>query len=389
MKHMYDMTFRAGAGLPRRSFLALAAGAVAAGVPGCAKRAASGGGAAYSVALLGDTHFDSTDSGFYHANYLGSTTKERYERHLAEHVRNAEMWRERMPALLRASAASVGQDAAFILQMGDLVQGDCNDVSVHRRMLDDAFRAIKGVYGNRLPLVSVVGNHDIRGTGALETFDSWQAERVSKELGRKVDDTTFLFRHGPDAFLLVDFNEPCPDFDRLLKLLDESAGARHLFLVSHGPAIPSGSSRWFLLGGEKRSEQRRDLLHRLAKRNAIVLSGHTHKLEHYECVLPEGRVTQFVASSVWTDPKLASPRFVDNGAKDYGNRLKAAKGRQRDGSTPESLAALVEEYRPYVRDYSYALGAGHFRLDVSGKRVAVAFFGGESLVPAHTYLLRG
>ena len=29
MKHMNDMTFRAGAGLPRRSFLALAAGAVA------------------------------------------------------------------------------------------------------------------------------------------------------------------------------------------------------------------------------------------------------------------------------------------------------------------------------------------------------------------------
>ena len=380
--------------LSRLSFLKLALGAGAGSlVPGCTAKPKKGGGSTYSVALLGDTHFDSTDAKFYHVNYLSSTTEKRYRLHLKEHVRNAEMWKERMPSLLRASARSVTPDTAFILQMGDLVQGDCNDPATHRRMLDDALGFIKGAYGGRLPFVSVVGNHDIRGDiptdGTREAFDAWQPPVVSGELNQPVTGTTFSFRHGPDAFVVVDFNDPRPDFDLLLKLLDETAGARHLFLVSHGPAIPCGSSRWFLLGKKNRTEERRELLHRLAKRNAIVLSGHTHRIEYYDCVLPEGRVTQFVASSVWSKPELDKLEVVDKGAKDYGNRVKKLKGPQRDGATPDDLAELVEEYRPYVRDYSLANGAGHFRLDISDKCVAATFYGGASLVPGRTYLLRG
>ena len=107
--------------LSRLSFLKLALGAgVGSLVPGCTAKP-KGGGSTYSVALLGDTHFDSTDAKFYHAKYLSSTTEKRYKAHLKEHVRNAAMWTERMPSLLRASAQSVTPDTAFILQMGDLV----------------------------------------------------------------------------------------------------------------------------------------------------------------------------------------------------------------------------------------------------------------------------
>ena len=284
--------------LSRLSFLKLALGAGAGSLmPGCMAKPKDGG-STYSVALLGDTHFDSMDNKFYHAKYLSSTTEQRYKAHLKEHVRNAKMWTERMPSLLRASAKSATPDTAFILQMGDLVQGDCNDPAMHRRMLTDAFNLIKGAYGGELPFISVVGNHDIRGDiptdGTREAFDAWQPPAVSKELKQKVTGTTFSFRHGPDAFVVVDFNDPRPDFDLLLKVLDSTDGARHLFLVSHGPTIPNGASRWFLLGGKDRTEERRELLRRLAKRNAIVLSGHTHKIEYYDCVLPEGRVTQFV-----------------------------------------------------------------------------------------------
>ena len=379
--------------LSRLSFLKLALGAGAGSLmPGCMAKPKDGG-STYSVALLGDTHFDSTDNKFYHAKYLSSTTEQRYKAHLKEHVRNAKMWPERMPSLLRASAKSATPDTAFILQMGDLVQGDCNDPAMHRRMLTDAFNLIKGAYGGELPFISVVGNHDIRGDiptdGTREAFDAWQPPVVSKELKQKVTGTTFSFRHGPDAFVVVDFNDPRPDFDLLLKVLDGTDGARHLFLVSHGPTIPNGASRWFLLGGKDRTEERRELLRRLAKRNAIVLSGHTHKIEYYDCVLPEGRVTQFVASSVWSNPDLDKLKFVDKGVADYGNRVKKLKGLQRDGVTPEDLVKLVEEYRPYIRDYSLANGAGHFRLDISDKCVAATFYGGASLVPGRTYLLRG
>ncbi len=369
----------------RRGFLGLAlctAGGACLSRPG-----ASGAGESYSVALLGDTHFDSTDTKYYHSEYLFSTSKTRYEAHLQEHVRNAEMWRERMPSLLRASAACVTDDTAFVLQLGDLVQGDCNTPVTHRRMLNDAFSLIKGTYGGKLPLVTVVGNHDIRGDfptdGTREAFDAWQPPMMEKELGQPVKETTFAFRQGPDVFIVVDFNAPRPDFARLKRLFAESEGARHTFLITHGPAIPSGASRWFLLGSKTRDAERRELLRLMASRNVIVLAGHTHRLEYYDCVLPEGRVTQLVASSVWTSPKLAVPAVHAHGASSYGERVKRAKHNKKE------LRALVDEYRPFMRDYLFADAAGHFRLEVGPSRIAAVFYGGSSTVPTRTFILRG
>ena len=376
----------------RRDFLSLAAGAVGGNLfNGCGNTAKVG--ESYSVALLGDTHFDSTDTKYYHSEYLSSTTEARYKAHLKEHVRNAEMWRERMPSLLRASAACVRDDTAFILQMGDLVQGDCNNPFTHRRMLTDAFNVIKGAYGGKLPFVSVVGNHDIRGDvptdGTREAFDAWQPPVVARELKQAVAGTTFSFRHGPDVFIVVDFNEPRPDLDLVKRLFAESNGARYTFLVSHGPAIPNGASRWFLLGERKRNKERRELLRLMAARNAIVLSGHTHLLEYYDCVLPEGRVTQFVANSVWAKPDAALD-IRDEGVAAYGARVKAAKGKKKEEKSERKaeLPQLVEEYRPFLRDYLLARGAGHYRLEVGPSRVAVVFYEGAAKSPARTFALR-
>ena len=149
---------------------------------------------------MGDTHFDSTDTKHYHSDYTHSTTEKRYKEHLAEHVRNAEMWKERMPALIRASGACLRGDEALVLQMGDLVQGDCGNAATHRRMLDDAFAFVKGAYGGNLPLVTVAGNHDIRGDmkgdGAKATLEKWLPETMSKELGVPVKGTTFPSARG-------------------------------------------------------------------------------------------------------------------------------------------------------------------------------------------------
>ncbi len=372
--------------------MSFASGAVGYGfLGGCASLCI--GGDSYSVTLLGDTHFDSTDTKFYHSDYLFSTSKARYEAHLKEHVRNAEMWRERMPALLKASAACVRSDAAFVLQLGDLVQGDCNNTATHRRMLSDAFSLVKGAYGGRLPLVTVVGNHDIRGDiptdGTRETFDAWQPPMMSRELGVPVRDTTFLFRQGPDAYVVVDFNEPRPDFAKLCRLLGECADARHVFLVTHGPFIPNGMSRWSLCGSTARTDDRRELTRILAKLNAIVLAGHTHRVEFYDCAFPEGRITQFVASSVWTKPELASIEVVDSGAGQYGRRaVEAAKAKRRD-RRHNSLVEYTEEFKPYMKDYLFANAAGHYVMDVSDYGVKIHFYGGAATSPSRTFVLRG
>ena len=358
--------------LTRREFLC---GAVAGGAMLTLPRPLRAQGVgSYSVPVLGDIHFDSPDPKFYHANYTHSTSQKRYKAHLAEHVRNSEMWKERLPRLVRASGACLRKDAAFALQMGDFVQGDCGNAATHRRMLDDAFAFVKGAYGGNLPLVTVAGNHDIRGDmkgdGARETLEKWLPETMAKELGVPVKGTTFSFRQGPDVFIVVDFNEPRSKLSLIKRLLEESKGARYTFFISHGLVVPNSLSRWFLLGGKKRDEERRELCSLLARRNAIVLCGHTHRMELLECEFPDGQITQFTFNSVWTNPAHAVPAIISEGAGAFGE------------------GGFLKEYKPFVRRFMLARAAGHYWLRVSDRGVGVAFCGGDATTPSRTFRLR-
>lgn len=379
----------------RRQFIkavssAAAAGAARAAFPALA--APLGDSGTYSVSLLGDTHFDSADPRFYHKDYTRSTSPSRFKAHCAEHVRNAEMWASRMPSLLRASAACRRPDTALVLQAGDFVQGDCGNPAVHRRMLDDGFKTIKGAYGGALPVVPAVGNHDIRGAlkedGAFETLHAWYPECMSKELGISVKDTTFSFRQGPDAYVVVDFNSPRPDFALLKRLIEEAADARYVFLLTHGPFIPSGATRWLLYGSQKDAKKRKALAALLARRNAIVIAGHTHCLEYYDCAFPEGRITQLVVNSVWTRPELSEMEIVDSGVAEYGRRANSKPTKAKNDARHADLAGYAEEFRPYVKDYFFAKAAGHYLMEVSDKAVKVHFYGGDSAKSAKTFVLR-
>ena len=360
--------------ISRREFLLGAAAFAALPLLAASTKPAAKGRRTYSVPVLGDIHFDSPDSSFYHSDYTHSTSRKRYEAHLAEHVRNAEMWKERLPRLIRASGACLASDAAFALQVGDLVQGDCGNAATHRTMLDDAFGLVKGAYGGNLPLVTVAGNHDIRGDipsdGARATLEKWLPETISKELGVPVKDTTFSFRHGPDVFIVVDFNEPRPKLSLIKRLLEESKGARYTFFISHGLVVPNSLSRWFLLGEEKRDAERRELCSLLARRNAIVLCGHTHRMELLECEFPEGQITQFTFNSVWTNPAHAVPAIISEGAGAFGE------------------GGFLKEYKPFVRRFMLARAAGHYWLRVSDRGVGVAFYGGDATIPTRKFALR-
>jgi hypothetical protein len=137
-----------------------------------------------------------------------------------------------------------------------------------------------------------------------------------------------------------------------------------------------------------RDAERRELRALLAARQAIVLAGHTHRLEYHDCRLPEGRITQFVANSVWTDPEGAALEVLDEGRASYGNRLPAGQGGAKD-ARKNNLSELVDEYRPLIGDYFYGRAAGHYRLSVSAARVAVEFFAGDAAQPTRTFVLRG
>ncbi len=341
----------------------------------------------YSIVILGDTHFDAEPADIYHSNYNEKVEwLNRVQR--AEFARNGEMWRERCPKLLKRASRLVTPDTRMVLQTGDLIQGDCGKGEVHRKMLDDVMNRFKQEMGG-LPFVTVVGNHDIRGVDADKVYRQYMPERMSLELGRKIEKTTFSFTIGDDAFLVLDFNRP--DDEELEKLLKATDGARHTFILVHGPLFPydSSSCRWFFHGGagEKDTEARRHFRALFARRNAICLCGHVHSTELADWYGDGGRITQMTMNSVWSSEKGKFYSVVSQGASQYGEgRKKTAtsdSGEKLKDETP-----LFDEYRNGLKHYERSFSAGSYKLNVSKRHVTIDFYGGDSEEITKSFVLR-
>ena len=341
----------------------------------------------YSLIILGDTHFDVDPPSVYHSNYMEKNDwLNKVQR--AEFARNGEMWKDRCPRLLKRATQLIGKDTRMVLQMGDLIQGDCGNAEVHKKMLADALNLMKGELGG-LPFVTVVGNHDVRGTGAKNAYHQYMPSRMSEELGKTITKTTFGFNIGDDAYIVIDFNHP--EDEETDRLLDELKGARHTFIITHGPVFPSDDSscRWIFHGGEseKETEARRHFRQAFAQRNAIVLCGHTHCTDFMDWYGDGGRITQMTMSSVWTSEKQKKYTVRSEGAEQYG--MLREKARQSpDGANMKDETALFDEYRPGIRQHTNSRSQGSFKLNVSRKHVTIDFYAGDSQELSHRFVIR-
>ena len=171
--------------MDRRSFFKYSAGAVVgASLLGRATEAFAADRGKYSVVILGDTHYDAPDPDKYHADYTDPNPT-REANHRKEFVRNADMWDVRCPALVNRAARLVDDDTRFVLQMGDLIQGDTATAAAHTAFLADTFDLLKQGVAPNLPFVTVAGNHDLRGNDdavAKKAYADYMPARLSKEL---------------------------------------------------------------------------------------------------------------------------------------------------------------------------------------------------------------
>lgn len=376
--------------MDRREFISMSAASLAGlalfGIPGVAfAKDASKGPRKYSVVILGDTHFDTEPDTVYHSNYNEPVEwLNRVQR--AEFARNGEMWRERCPRLLQRCADLVDKNTEMAFQMGDLIQGDCGKGEVHQKMLNDVMDAFKQKF-NGIPFVTVVGNHDIRGVDAEKVYHEYMPKRMSQEIGKDIEKTTFYFTIGPDAFLVLDFNSP--DDAEIEKMLQETKDARHTFIISHGPVFPmDGSScRWFFHGGKNDAEVRRHFREEFAKRNAIVLCGHSHHTTLTEWKGDGGIITQMEMNSVWSNDERGTYKINTDNPADYGMARMSMKA-NADGSPIADESALFEEYRPGLTRYIDSITAGSFKLNVDPKHVTIDFYAGDSAEKTCTFKLR-
>ena len=343
--------------------------------------------AQYSMVILGDTHFDAEPASVYHSFYdepvewLNRVQRE-------EFARNGEMWRERCPRLLKRAACLVDENTRMALQMGDLIQGDCGNPDVHRKMLEDVMNRFKAEFGG-LPFVTVSGNHDIRGKGARAAYNEYMPKRMSQELSKEILKTTFGFNVGDDAYLVLDFNRP--DDAETEKLLSDSKGARHTFVISHGPLFPmdSDSCRWFYHGADKPedTQARRHFRREFAKRKVICLCGHSHHTRLTEWKGDGGLITQLEMTSVWAGEANGIYKVHCDDPQKYGlNRMN--KKTMPDGSPIKDESALFDEYRPGLTRYLDSIAAGSYKMRVSDKSVEVDFYPGDDTFCATTFKLR-
>lgn len=333
----------------------------------------------YSVVILGDTHYDAIDPELYHKGYTDPNPV-REANHRREFVRNGKMWAGRSKDLVKRAACLVDEDTRYVFQMGDLIQGDTADAATHKRFLDDALNLFKSDLAPDLPFVTVAGNHDLRGNDddvCTQAYTEYMSERMSKELGQEITGTNFLFRNGPDAFVVVNFTKP--KVGEIIGLLNEARGARHIFVVIHGPVFPYDNPKyywWYLLGNRKDSkvEERRRMRALLAELNAIVLCGHTHATEFLDWYGDGGHITQMTMSSVWREESQATYTELASGKEGYGTLL----FKSNPELATEANLALFEEYRSGIKEYSISDAAGSYKLFVDGEHVWVDFYAGDS-----------
>ena len=366
-------------GIARRDFLA---GAFSTTVLSGCRSIRNIGTGAYDVAILGDTHFDAEPESVYHSHYDESNRWAKVQHE--EFRRNGEMWRGRCRDLLAASAKLAGERSTdFVLQLGDVIQGDCDDVPTHRRMLDDCIRMLRAPYPKGLPFLTVVGNHDVRGKGARAAYFEFAEAFLSRELGRPVKYPAFSFLRGGDLWVFCDFETK--DLSPIIAEIERYPEVRYTFLVTHGPFTPSedGFPAWRLGGHQSCDELRPKLYELLSRRHAIVLSGHTHRTAYYRHVNRFGEFTEFTANSVWKAPELATDAPTCDSAADYG---KWAQANLKDKRLDEFRRG-AEAFRAGLHDYYMTPGAGHFRLSVSDARVEMAFYPGAAVRAARVFRL--
>jgi len=374
--------------LTRRDFTALLGGTFASlGLPGC--RLPSGDGAAYSVAVLGDMHYDAFPKEKFHGKTLELWAQKgwKHPNRLKEFDRNAAMWQDVCKRILKAASDVRRSDAAFMLQLGDLVQGDCEDDALHAQMLAEATGLLEKAFPG-LPIVSVCGNHDIRqghsDRGAAKAYAAHMLPYESRQLAEfapnGVVSTTFGFRCGKDLWIVLDFNNGERDVDIVRKLLADNPDVRYTFVTTHGPVFPMEiwkKSRWFYLGSPKSDALRREMRTLFAQRNAIVLAGHVHSLELMDWYGDGGRITQMVlntcAGRTGGGYHPAEPDVLSEDPATYGSW---------------GEKELFGEYRPGIRRYFISRAVGHHVLHVNDAGVRIDYYGHDAHTPTREFVLR-
>lgn len=289
---------------------------------------------AYNFIALGDIHFDGAQ---YHK--LPPQTAGRKK----ERQRNLSMWESGKSAAVLSAAAAQAKSSkpAFVVQLGDFTQGDCDTPELQEQMFADGFAEVKSFFPG-LKLFPVKGNHDVRVTGFKRSCNT-PAEKafmplIAKELGRENFIGSYTVKHGKDLFICFDnFYDAKTGLAFIRKALKENKDARYVFFITHIPVLPCSlvASEWLVQGD-------RIIADMLAKRNAIILTAHTHHPSYLSFSDKNGTLSQLVVSSMGSQWKPEeSPAIQIDSFEEF---TKAAMKKTKNIEKRSSFFKRYEKY---------------------------------------------
>ena len=336
--------------------------------------------AEYELILLGDLHFDAPE-------YRAGAAVQPFQQ--KEAARNAGIWKKNVPELLAAAGSKVSPNTKYVIQLGDVIQGDSVSDAEHVKMLNDVLAALRPYFGG-VPLLFAEGNHDVRSldmtTGRTAAYNSFMLPCLKKELklDKAPEDLNYAVRNGGDLLLFLDSVHP--DLSRIEALIAQNAGFKRLLVFTHIPVLPcpgAGVTFQHTPGGvglakgvNNQPENRKKLLELLAKHNAYIFCGHTHTPAIVEWKSEQGRIVQLTCSSM--AQRGGAPAF----------KLRSAGRTALEEALPEEkFPGFCKEYAEPARFFELFPGWGFVVLRLSDDAVVADLYSGNGRTPEKSVVL--
>jgi hypothetical protein len=342
---------------------------------------AAAGKQAFSFVILGDLHFDK----------LEHHDLEWLQRDKPDDVRQAREYSSlttnimpRLFATVRETISEVNRSpdgpVAFVLQVGDVVEGLCGSEKLAVRQNTEALGFVRAA-GLGAPFLFAKGNHDITGPGATDAFKTVFHPFLREQMsglagGPRPDRARYAIEQGEAFFCFFD----AYDKESLgwLEAALAHRTARHCFVVIHPPVVPYGArSTWHIFSSERERAHRERLLELLGRHTAFVLGGHIHKYNLLVRATPHhGKFLQLAVSSVIRSPE-PKPQHLLSGVSSYNaDQVKvepafspATEQQRRDVYTAES---------PFIQHFEYADLPGYAVVTVAGPQVTARIYSGTT-----------
>ena len=339
----------------------------------------SGGETNYNFIVLGDLHY--AEQQFYPVRHSDK------QKLIDQYI---QMWKINSPDLLSAARRRAAAEAsAFVIQLGDLINGVCENRTIQERMLRTGFFRLKAFFP-KIPLYVIAGNHDIqlRRENSTAPVDKILFPLVSKELGgNPVKHGNYVFRKGPDLFIAVNSSDPAADcLGFIRKSLEDHPDTRYVFLLTHHPVIPASVN-----GPLNLLPEYDKIAELLEKRKTFIMAAHTHVFSSISRVSKKGKLSQMVFVSLgksWYGNSVFS-RFFGNDLKvrsnwdEYIRKVLKRIARKRKNSRWHLAVDDITWMGKYEASF-FDEKSGFAVLRVNDRRVTVEIYIDDSGIPAQT-----